>query len=394
MRRDDRLRHHLEIQSLQIEEVFTRHQVEARVAGGHVQARDISFNLQAQLQSGWERLQLLKRDLAQALGVADLRLEQSEDGWQLTVRRDNNHPVDLLEMLEGGPALPRLTAALGIADDGRPILINLAEQGIGHTLVIGQAGAGKSSLLRSAAISLALNNRQAHLQLLIIDPDQEVTNQAHRSLLAPLAYLPHMLAPVVERLEEIAVSLNYLVDEINYREEQRSKTPAILLLIDNLHCLLEVGGQPFLAPLTRIIQRGDRVGVHLLLSYREGSGAALPSLLRSHFSARLVGQVENAQQARAATGLADSQADYLLGQGDFLAVSRGEMIHFQAAYINDYDLHHTLDRLYRQPQKRVVAQPTGIRPTLETPPSGYAPRQFQRDDRDRFQLNDLNANNQ
>jgi DNA segregation ATPase FtsK/SpoIIIE-like protein len=385
MSRDDRLRHHLEIQALQIEEVFTRHQVEARVAGGQVQPRVVSFNLQAQLQAGWERLQALKRDLAQVLGAADLQLEEDEAGWRLTVARDNNHPVDLLELLDAHPSLPKLTAVLGIAENGRPVLINFAEPEMSHILVVGQADAGKSSLLRSAAVSLAVRNRQADLQLLVIDPDREVTGRVERPTLTPLGYLPHMLAPVVERLEDIAAVLHYLTEEIGYREEAGVARPVILTLVDNLHHLLAVGGQPFLAPLTRIIQRGDRVGVHLMLSYREG-GATLPSLLRSHFAARLVGQVDDPQQARAATGLPDSRADYLLGQGDFLAIGRGEMVHFQAAYINDYDLHHTVDRLYRQPQKRMTAQPTQIRPSFDFDAAARAARDFQRDDQDRFQF--------
>jgi DNA segregation ATPase FtsK/SpoIIIE, S-DNA-T family len=363
---NDRLQYHLEIQARQIEEVFTRYQVDAYVAGGDVDTQAIRFELQAQLQTGWERLQSLKRDLTQALGVSKLWLEPQLDGWRLTVTRDNDHPVDLLELLAANNDLPRLTAVLGIAESGQPVLINLAEPEMSHILVTGRADAGKSCLLRSTAVCLALNHRQANLQLLVIDPDEAITGQALRPLLAPLNYLPHMLAPVVERHEDIVTSLHYLLDEIAYREEQRSRTPTILVLIDNLHHLLAHSGQSVLLPLTRIIQHGDQAGVHLMLSYREGSGSAVPSMLRSHFAVRLVGWVDNAHQARVATGLVDSQADYLLGRGDFLAVSRGEKIHFQAAYINNYDLHHTIDSLYRHASPRLVAQPATVRPNLET----------------------------
>jgi DNA segregation ATPase FtsK/SpoIIIE-like protein len=367
--------------------VFTRHQVEARVASGRALPHAVRFSLQAQLQAGWERLQALKRDLAQVLGAADLQLEENEGGWQLTVERDNNHPVDLLELFEGIVALPRLTAVLGVGDDGRPILINLTEPGMNHIMIAGGENAGKSSLLRSAAVSLALHNRQAHLQMMIIDPNQEITGQTGQSPLSPLVYLPHMLAPIVENLEEIAASLNWLMGEITYREEQRNRAPIIFLIVDNLHHLLAVGGQPILAPLTRIIQRGGRVGVHLAVSYQEG-GAALPGLLQPYFTVRLVGKVDSPQQARAAAGVADSQADYLLGKGDFLAVNRGEILHFQAAYINNYDLHHTIDRLYRQPQRRGVAQPLNVRPAYNPASSDKTVRDFERDEWDRFSFDD------
>jgi len=380
----DRLQYHLEIQARQIEEVFTRYQVDAYVAGGDVDAQAIRFDLQAQFQTGWERLQGLKRDLTQALGVSKLWLEPQPDGWRLTVNRDNDHPVDLLELLEANRDLPRSTAVLGIAESGQPVLINLAEPGMSHILVTGRAEAGKSCLLRSTAVSLALNNRQANLQLLVIDPDETITGRTQRPLLAPLDYLPHMLAPVVERREDIVTCLHYLLDEIAYREEQRNRTPTILVLIDNLHHLLENAGQTVLLPLTRIIQRGDQVGIHLMLSYREGSGSTVPSMLRSHFAVRLVGWLDNALQARSATGLADSQADYLLGRGDFLAISRGEKVHFQAAYINSYDLHHTIDSLYRQSSPRLVAQPTTVRPGLESEKENGLTHHFERENGDEY----------
>jgi DNA segregation ATPase FtsK/SpoIIIE-like protein len=375
---NDRLQYRLELQARQIEEVFTRYQVDAYVAGGDVDAQAIRFDLQAQLQSGWERLQGLKRDLAQALGVSKLRLEPQPDGWRLTVSRDNDHPVDLLELMEANRHLPRLTAVLGIAESGQPVLIDLAEPGMSHILVAGRAAAGKSCLLRSTAVSLALNNRQANLQLLVINPDERITGRVQRPVLAPLDYLPHMLAPVISQLEDISTGLHYLQDEIAYREEQRSRTPTILVLVDDLHHLLEQGGQAILVPLTRLIQRGDRVGVHMMLSYREGSGPALPAMLRSHFAVRLVGWMDNALQARSATGLVDSQADYLLGRGDFLAVSRGETVHFQAAYINNYDLHHTIDSLYRQASPPVVAQSAPVRPGFAAEGAGATVHQFQR----------------
>jgi DNA segregation ATPase FtsK/SpoIIIE-like protein len=58
-----RLQHQLEIQSMQIEHVFNRHQVDAHVAGGTVKPRLISFNLQTQLATGLERLKVLTDDL-------------------------------------------------------------------------------------------------------------------------------------------------------------------------------------------------------------------------------------------------------------------------------------------------------------------------------------------
>jgi hypothetical protein len=82
---------------------------------------------------------------------------------------------------------------------------------------------------------------------------------------------------------------------------------------------------------------------------------------------RLVGQVNTAAQARAITGVQESQAEYLMGGGDFIAVSTGMILPFQAAYINDYDLLLILDKLHRQNQPVMLAQPMTVRPTLDDP---------------------------
>ena len=47
---EKRLQHQLEIQSMQIEHVFDRHQVPAQVDGGLVKPRSISFSLQTQTE--------------------------------------------------------------------------------------------------------------------------------------------------------------------------------------------------------------------------------------------------------------------------------------------------------------------------------------------------------
>jgi hypothetical protein len=74
MNKEERLRNQLELQSRQIERVFSTHQVSARVAGGQIETQSIRFDLQSHLESGLHRLRGLKRDLLSVLGVADVNL--------------------------------------------------------------------------------------------------------------------------------------------------------------------------------------------------------------------------------------------------------------------------------------------------------------------------------
>ena len=70
--REERLRHKLEIQSMQIEGVFERHQVPSRVAGGQVGPGWIRFDLQTSLAAAMERIQQIKADLTRVLAATSI----------------------------------------------------------------------------------------------------------------------------------------------------------------------------------------------------------------------------------------------------------------------------------------------------------------------------------
>ena len=58
------------------------------------------------------------------------------------------------------------------------------------------------------------------------------------------------------------------------------------------------------------------------------------SLVKSNFPVRLVGAVASAEDAKVASGLPNTGAERLLGQGDFLLIAKGQVTRLQAAYID------------------------------------------------------------
>ena len=75
-------------------------------------------------------------------------------------------------------------------------------------------------------------------------------------------------------------------------------------------------------PLGRLAQRGRESGIHLLACTQKPSASLIGSAMRANFPVRLVGAVASRDEARYATGIADSGADRLEGKGDFLLVSQ------------------------------------------------------------------------
>ncbi len=355
MNKEERLRNQLELQSRQIERVFSTHQVSARVAGGQVETQSIRFDLQSHLESGLHRLRGLKRDLLSVLGVADVNLVKNEQGqWRLDIVRPHEPPVALLDLLPLLPELPESTAVLGMDEEGAPLLLPFADPNITHVLVAGNEGSGKTSLLRTLAVSLAMTNRQSTLQLLVIDPDRP--GEANRQL-APLMFLPHLLSQVITEPEEARQTLQILVDEMHYRLKYETIRPTIVTLIDNVETLLDSGTDEVHAAMATLLQRGAEAGIHLVVSTSEPEAPWLSSVMRANLPLRLVGQVLDEAESLAATAVVGAEADYLLSEGDFLAVADGNQVHFQAAFIGNYDLHLTLETIHRNRPRPLLAQP-------------------------------------
>lgn len=360
----ERLKHKLEVQATGIERVFVRHKIPASVQGGTVRPLWTSFDLQAQLATGFHHLRELKRDLMKTLGVPEVRIVHGENGLQLEIRNPAGPAVDLLELINHLPSVKSGVVVLGVAEDDRPVLLNLQADDTHHVCIVGDSAAGKTTLLRTIALSLALTHKQSQIQLVAVGSLQPEADQ--RLELTPLNYLPHMLSAVFSDLPAIAESLTFLANEVAYRREHGVKSPRIVLLIDDLDSLFADGGRPIQEPIQMLIRKGAAVGIHCMLVIHN------PQLAYDLWPAgqviRLVGKLADNGQAELATGRSDLHAEHLLGQGDFLAVSGHTALRFQAAFVDDYAIHHSLNRLHHRQQPTMVAQPYWLRPHLNGRP--------------------------
>jgi S-DNA-T family DNA segregation ATPase FtsK/SpoIIIE len=339
----------LDAQSDRIEQVLAAHRLPVRVAGGTVTPRWVRYHFTVAPGARLTAIRSLAEELALALGAPAVRLAREGGALALEVPREDSAPVRLLPLLRGLPALPPATACLGLADDGRPLLIRLPSPEVAHILVAGATGSGKTELLRTLALSLALTQRQAQLQMLLIDPK--------RRGLAPLERWPHCLAPVVAEPAAALAWLGRLVAEMERRDRAAcppvppsgasggqsgertggQQSPRVVIVVDELAELLTLAGKPAEAALTRLAQRGREAGLHLVAGVQKPAAALVGPLLKANFPVRLVGRVTSAEDARVASGLAGSGAERLLGRGDFLAVAAGRVTRFQAAWMAPED---------------------------------------------------------
>ncbi len=180
-----------------------------------------------------------------------------------------------------------LRVPIGLDDLGAPVLLDLKESaqlGMGpHGLCVGATGSGKSELLRTLILSLALTHPPEDLSLVLVD-------YKGGAAFAPFAPLPHV-AGIIDNLaddsqltERARASINGEVVRrqgllkaagsspsiSHYRELRRTRPelpplPHLLIVIDEFGELL-TADPDFVDLLLTIGRIGRSIGVHLLLS--------------------------------------------------------------------------------------------------------------------------------
>lgn len=355
--RSARRQHRIETQARTIEAALAREGIQARVRSGDAAGRTTTFVAEAP----WDRMESRQTEiecrLEQALKVPGVCV-RGEGQWLCVDVEDLPAPqVDLLDMLCESLSWPPGVAVLGRAEFGQPFYVNLFGPHAAHLLLVGRPGSGKSSLLRSLALSLAVAHRQSELQMAFLD--------RAGGKLSSLEYLPHALAATATAHGPCHDLLRDLLDEMAYRLRRRIDRPRLVVFVDGLTRLLDDGGARQQAHLGKLLRRGTEAGIHLIIAARKVPSREMAHALRAHVPARLVGQVSDGRAALAASGNTRSGAEFLLGVGDFVAVTGNSNRRFQAAYADDYDLHFCLERLQRRRPRPLLARPFDARQRSE-----------------------------
>lgn len=312
-----------------VEAVLRNRKAPVSVVGGRSLPRYLELFMKPEGATRISQVRNLAQDIALAVGAGSVRVGQ--EGDFLTVQIASAEPkntrkdVVLSKLMARMKEIPPHTALLGLSADGAPLLLHLPSPNVGHVLIAGTTGCGKTQLALSVLQSLAKCNRPRDLGFLVIDPKRREDDQYRQHLGA------HLLAAPAHTPTQAADILRRVCDVMDQRAISLDPLPRCVLFVDELADLILTGGEPILTMLTRITQRGREHGIHLVACTQKPGSAVLGSLLRSNMPIRLVGRVTSAEDARTASGRAATGAEKLMGHGDFLAVTATELIRFQAA---------------------------------------------------------------
>jgi S-DNA-T family DNA segregation ATPase FtsK/SpoIIIE len=360
-------------QSDRIETVLEHHRLPARVTGGTITPRWIRFQVLPTMGAKISKIRNLSEELAAALDVPTCRVSRRGAAVAIEIPRDDPQPVRLLPLLTQLTTqdIPPLAATLGLAEDGAPLVIRLPSPDVAHILVAGTTGSGKTVLLQSMILSLAMHNRPAGLALVLIDPKSNA--------FSPFEGLPHLARTIISETDDATATLHTLLELLTDHRHR----PTIAVVIDEIADLLITGGKTFQLALTRLTQRGREAGIHIVAATQKPTAAVLGPLVKANFPVRLCGKVTCIEDARVATGWSGTGAERLMGRGDFLAVAEGQVTHFQSAHVSKDEIARIVGGL---PGNRgyvlslpAEAQAVPVPPTLKDPVTALATQLIQSD---------------
>lgn len=277
-------------------------------------------------------------ELTDLLGIGDIRSVNYDQTWRPRPPRD------------------RLRVPIGVGVDGSSVNLDIkesAQQGMGpHGLVIGATGSGKSELLRTLVLGLALTHSPEVLNFVLVDFKGGAT-------FAGMAGMPHVSAIITNLSEELTLvdrMQDALAGEMTRRQEllrasgnyaslrdyEKARTsgdaphleplPSLLIVCDEFSELLSAKPE-FVDLFVAIGRLGRSLGIHLLLASQRLEEGRLRGL-DSHLSYRIGLKTFSESESRSVIGVGDAyHLPPVPGLG-FLKPDPSTLIRVKAAYVS------------------------------------------------------------
>ncbi len=262
--------------------------------------------------------------------------------------------VDVNRTWQPRPDRDRLRVPLGLGPDGIPVELDIkesAQDGMGpHGLLVGATGSGKSELLRTLVLSLAVTHSSETLNFVLVDFKGGAT-------FTTMDRLPHTSAVITNLSDELPL-VDRMLDAIggelvrrqellraagNYasqRDYEKARAagvaldplPSLLIICDEFSELLTAKPE-FIDMFVQIGRVGRSLGVHLLLASQRLDEGRLRGL-ETHLSYRIGLRTFSAMESRVVLGAPDAyELPRSPGHG-FLRAGTEDLVRFKAAYVS------------------------------------------------------------
>ncbi|MFI1398194.1 type VII secretion protein EccCa [Streptomyces sp. NPDC020681] len=275
-------------------------------------------------------------ELTTLLGISDLRRHEADDLWK---RRSSTD---------------RLKVPIAVAGDGLPVELDIKESAQGgtgpHGMLIGATGSGKSELLRTLVLALALTNSSETLNFVLVDfkggatflgldelphTSAVITNLADE--VALVSRMQDALHGELMRRQELLRSAGNYTSALEYEKARASGTPlaplpSLFVVVDEFSELLSAHRE-FMELFVMIGRLGRSLGVHLLLASQRLDEGRMHQL-ESHLSYRIGLRTFSAMESRGVLGVPDAYELPSQPGAGFLKSGVEALTRFRAAYVS------------------------------------------------------------
>ncbi|GAA1559633.1 type VII secretion protein EccC [Actinomadura kijaniata] len=267
---------------------------------------------------------------------------------------DDVYHVDPAQVWRPRAQRNRFRVPIGLDSEGRPIELDIKESAQGgmgpHGLCIGATGSGKSELLRTLVLGLAMTHSPDILNFVLVDFKGGATFLGMEGLQHVSAIITNLEdeLPLVDRMYdalhgEMVRRQEYLRQMGNYaslRDYEKARLdgadlppmPTLFLVLDEFSELLSA--KPDFAELFVMIGRlGRSLGVHLLLASQRLEEGKLRGL-DTHLSYRIGLRTFSAMESRVVLGVPDAYELPPQPGNGYLKFATEPMVRFKAAYVS------------------------------------------------------------
>ncbi|MFF4494861.1 type VII secretion protein EccCa [Streptomyces sp. NPDC001546] len=262
--------------------------------------------------------------------------------------------VDVSRTWRPRSAGERLRVPIGVGEDGAPVMLDLkeaAQEGMGpHGLCVGATGSGKSELLRTLVLGLAVTHTSETLNFVLADFKGGAT-------FTGMGQMPHVAAVItnladdltlvdrmgdsirgeLQRRQELLRSAGNYANIHDYEKARAAGAPleplaSLVLVIDEFSELL-TAKPDFIDMFIQIGRIGRSLGVHLLLASQRLEEGKLRGL-DTYLSYRIGLRTFSAAESRTAIGVPDAYHLPSVPGSGYLKSGTDEMTRFKAAYVS------------------------------------------------------------
>ena len=249
-----------------------------------------------------------------------------------------------------------LPIALGKTISNETFVLDLAK--MPHLLVAGATGQGKSVGLNAVITSLIYKKHPAELKFVLIDPKKVELTPYVKIERHFLAKLENTEEAIITDTQKVINTLQSLTKEMEKRYDLLKKAhvrnikeyntkfierklnpnkgheflPYIVVIIDEFADLIMTAGREVETPLARLAQLARAIGIHLVIATQRPTTNIITGVIKANFPARIAFRVSSMIDSR--TILDTPGANQLIGRGDMLVSTGGDLIRVQCAFID------------------------------------------------------------